>query len=110
MLFRSIRAWRKRESTYIILSVAILTAYLPYAVISRGMFLYHYFPVLPLTLLNLALIFQELREQSEKQVWVSVYMAVVGLSFLLLYPLYSGVLISDGWSKLAVWFASGGIF
>ena len=108
--YSCIRAWRKRESTYIILSVAILTAYLPYAVISRGMFLYHYFPVLPLTLLNLALIFQELREQSEKQVWVRVYMAVVGLSFLLLYPLYSGVLISDGWSKLAVWFASGGIF
>ncbi|HYP24974.1 MAG TPA: phospholipid carrier-dependent glycosyltransferase, partial [Actinomycetota bacterium] len=47
-------AWRERVLAYALLPVAALAQYLPWIVVSRAAFLYHYLPVVPFLAIGLA--------------------------------------------------------
>lgn len=95
---------RKRETAFIL--VFILAMWLPYALIGRIMFMYHYFPVLPFIMLaNVALI-KWITEKFKSHTVYCFYIGVVILFFIYFYPVISGALRTSTFIDTLRWFPS----
>ena len=93
----------EREKQYTFLSIAILAVYLPYILVGRIMFLYHYFPVVPLMILALVGLLKVLEEKIKRFKVIKWYSIVAVLSFIFFYPIYSGIAIPRWYASLMVW-------
>jgi dolichyl-phosphate-mannose-protein mannosyltransferase len=82
-------AIRARSWSLGIVSLAMLTQYLAWIPISRVLFFYHFFTVLPFYLLSLAAILAVLWERRRKA--VLVFLGVAAAVFVIFYPYVSGV-------------------
>jgi Gpi18-like mannosyltransferase/predicted membrane-bound dolichyl-phosphate-mannose-protein mannosyltransferase len=82
-------AIRARSWSLAIVSLAMLTQYLAWIPISRVLFFYHFFTVLPFYLLSLAAILSVLWERHRKA--VLIFLGVAAAAFVLFYPYVSGV-------------------
>lgn len=90
MLFALYQAVRYHKKEALVLVVAILCMYLPYMRISRDMFLYHYFPVVPFMMLSIVFLIQYLEKKTKKCYLTWLYLALVIISFLYFFPVVSG--------------------
>lgn len=93
----------ERDRRYAFLSVGILSVYLPYVLISRIMFLYHYFPVVPLMILTLVGLLQALSEKFKKFHVIRWFSIVTILAFAFFYPIYAGTTIPRWYANLTQW-------
>jgi Gpi18-like mannosyltransferase/predicted membrane-bound dolichyl-phosphate-mannose-protein mannosyltransferase len=82
-------AIRTRSWTLGILSLAMLAQYLAWIPISRVLFFYHFFTVLPFYLLCLAAMLAVLWERRRKA--VLIFIGVAAASFAIFYPYVSGL-------------------
>jgi predicted membrane-bound dolichyl-phosphate-mannose-protein mannosyltransferase len=82
-------AIRTRSWSLGVLSLAMLTQYIAWIPISRVLFFYHFFTVLPFYLLCLAAILAVLWERRRKA--VLVFLGVAAAVFVIFYPYVSGV-------------------
>jgi dolichyl-phosphate-mannose--protein O-mannosyl transferase len=82
-------AIRARSWSLAIVSLAMLTQYVAWIPISRVLFFYHFFTVLPFYLLSLAAILAVLWERRRKA--VLVFLGVAAAVFVIFYPYVSGV-------------------
>lgn len=95
---------KKKESAYLL--TFILCLWLPYALIGRIMFMYHFFPVLPFVMLaNVALI-RWITEKFKDHTVYFFYTGVVILFFCYFYPVISGALRSQSFIDTLRWFSS----
>lgn len=82
--------FRKRAIT--ILLTAIAANYLPWTLVTRCTFQYHYFPTLPFVILCGVLILQHLEERGEVSPDVKWgWLVLAALFFLMLFPACSGI-------------------
>ncbi len=81
-----------------VLSLAWLASYLPYSLVSRGLFLYHYLP--PLMWSTLLAIFLLSRMSSRQGIRPVHVMTLVGTGFLITAPVTFGF---HGWKSFPVW-------
>lgn len=93
----------EREKKYVFLSVGILSVYLPYVLISRIMFLYHYFPVVPLMILTLVGLLEVLDEKLKKYHIIGWFCVIAILVFIFFYPIYAGLTIPRWYASLTQW-------
>ena len=96
----------ERSKQYSFLVAAILAVYVPYMLVPRIMYLYHYFPVVPLMILALVGLIKTLDEASKKPIYLW-YGIIAVLVFAFCYPIYSGFLIPE---KYAEWISLGGMW
>lgn len=93
---------KKKDRTAAILCVSYLAQYLPWVLVSRLTFIYHYFPSVPFVVLMLAYAAAQIRQHmSERRfhILVGLYAAcAVGL-FLLFYPVLSGQTVDASFVK-----------
>jgi predicted membrane-bound dolichyl-phosphate-mannose-protein mannosyltransferase len=82
-------AIRTRSWSLAVVSLAMLTQYVAWIPISRVLFFYHFFTVLPFYLLSLAAILAALWERRRKA--VLVFLGVAAAVFVIFYPYLSGV-------------------
>jgi dolichyl-phosphate-mannose-protein mannosyltransferase len=82
-------AIRTRSWSLAIVSLAMLTQYVAWIPISRVLFFYHFFTVLPFYLLCLAAVLAMLWERRRKA--VLVFLGVAAAAFVIFYPYVSGV-------------------
>jgi predicted membrane-bound dolichyl-phosphate-mannose-protein mannosyltransferase len=82
-------AIRTRSWSLGVLSLAMLTQYLAWIPITRVLFFYHFFTVLPFYLLCLAAILAVLWERRRRA--VLVFLGVAAAAFVIFYPYVSGV-------------------
>ena len=104
IIYHMIKVITDRSKNYIFLSVAILAAYVPYIGISRVMFIYHYFPVIPLMILAIVGTVKEIEESLQQTYWWKVYAVVAVVIFIFFYPIYSGLTIPAWYARLVEWF------
>ena len=87
----------KKEEKALILIICIISLWLPYAFINRIMYLYHFFPVLPIFFMSSIYFYKDLEEIYKiKKVFIA-YILLSLLFFLLYYPVVSGREISDNY-------------
>ena len=104
IIYHFIKCVTDRSKNYIFLSIAILAAYVPYMGISRVMFIYHYFPVVPLMILAIVGTLKDIQENFQQVNGWKLYAVIAVLVFIFFYPIYSGLTIPDWYARIAEWF------
>ena len=93
-------AIRNKDKTAGFLCVGYLAQYLPWTLVSRCTFIYHYFPSVPFLVLMIGFVFAKLRGKVNERIFSFLLIAVALLSFalfLLFYPVLSGAVVDAGY-------------
>lgn len=94
-------------------SVLVLTLWLvqilPWLLVSRCTFLYHYFPGMLFSILALILALESARREGHVHKRLTSALPIAaGICFILFYPLYSGMSVSTGWLEWLKWLPTWG--
>ena len=91
-----------------VIAVGFLSAYLPWVLVSRLTFIYHYFASVPWIIIATAQMLRVLERRNKKAAYgvaIALGIAAVAL-FVLFYPLASGAQVPRAWCDAAAWFDS----
>jgi len=95
---------REKENGYIILF--ILCSWLPYMLIGRVMFMYHFFPTLPFLMLAIVSSMKFITEKMKNNNIYVFYIAVMILFFTYFYPAVSGTPVANNYLDTLLWFST----
>jgi dolichyl-phosphate-mannose--protein O-mannosyl transferase len=91
-----------KEAKFIFL--AFLAQFLPWTVIGRSTFIYHYFASVPFIILSITYSIRSLEERYKmKKFIVFIYLAVVILLFVMFYPVLTGTVIPSWYGQWLKW-------
>ena len=83
------------------IAVAALSQFLPYILISREMFIYHYFATVPFLILLMTVMAKYMIERTKTgKRWVFVYLGVCLVLFVMFYPVTTGTVVSKTYSDI----------
>ena len=100
-------AVKKRDINMLIVFVAIICQYLPWIVIDRLTFIYHFFSVIPFIILVIVYVIRHIIERNPNARYaIYSYLSIVALLFVIFYPVLSGMVISEEYVKHLKWFKS----
>ena len=88
-IYFSIRR-KDRRGTFLI--IAFLAQYLPWVLVSRCTFIYHYFPSVPFVILMIVFCIYHLKKKYPKLLpWIILFLALTVILFFMFYPVLSGM-------------------
>ncbi|UJF34508.1 glycosyltransferase family 39 protein [Paenibacillus hexagrammi] len=99
-------AAKRLDKKLVVLLIAYGSQYLPWMLVPRLTFIYHYFAMVPFMVLLLTYYIKGYLEESEsphKRKWVSGYLVGVFILFALFYPILSGMVIPSAYSYYLRW-------
>ncbi len=96
-IYLLVKLFRKKDRISFFIVIAITFIYLPFIFISRVMFLYHYFSILPFVMLAVCYLFKDLTEKIKKNFPLYIYLFLVILFFVIYYPAISGMYMPKGY-------------
>jgi dolichyl-phosphate-mannose--protein O-mannosyl transferase len=108
-IFKAATELKKRQMPVLEISAAFLAAvyfaqWLPYAFISRGLFIYHYYVSVPIICLASAYFISKYwKYKWMKLATLALFITVIAL-FVLFYPVISGTPVSTTTSESLRWF------
>ena len=89
----------KRNPVLPILFVGVTANYLPWVLVTRCVFLYHFFATVPFILLSTVYLFFLLEQENRRIHWVKwAWLALAVVYFILLYPAISGLPTGYGYA------------
>jgi dolichyl-phosphate-mannose--protein O-mannosyl transferase len=92
VLWLSYRWWKARHPGLVVLLIGFFGQWLPWGLVPRAAFMYHFLPAVPFGALAVAAGLVELwRHGISRQVLAAAYVLAVALSFVYFYPLYAAV-------------------
>ncbi len=101
LFYTAYLAIRKKQKTALFLCIAFLAQYLPWTLVSRCTFIYHYFPSVPFITLSIGYCFMQLKEgdwfSKHKRSFYGLllgYALAAFILFLMFYPVISGSPVS----------------
>ena len=98
----------KKDKRLALLIIGYLSQYLPWMLVPRIVFIYHYFASVPFVIMIIVFLFQHLEKASPK--FKKITYAYIGLTlvlFCMFYPVISGVSVSRDYVMHALrWFDS----
>ncbi|MGI6707065.1 MAG: glycosyltransferase family 39 protein [Clostridia bacterium] len=108
VMYAAKMAWKRRERAMGMVFIALAFQYLPWAFISRPLFIYHFFSCVPFVIFCIVYVFIHGRKRYP---WFRtlrrLYMAGVLLLFIMFYPVLSGMVIPEVYSETFLrWFKS----
>jgi dolichyl-phosphate-mannose-protein mannosyltransferase len=107
VLWLSHRWWKARHPGLVILLIGFFGQWLPWGLVPRAAFMYHFLPAVPLGALAVATGLVELwRGSTPRQVLAVAYVLVVALSFVYFYPLYAAVPMDKPALESRMWLKS----
>lgn len=89
--------FRKKDRIALFLCIAYLAQYLPWTLVDRCTFIYHYFPSVPFVVLMImyaAVTLKEMLPEKKYYMAMGLYAAAVVALFVLFYPVLSGHTVS----------------
>jgi hypothetical protein len=93
------RAWKK-DRAFIVVFVGILAGLLPWALVTRCVFLYHYFSTIPFMMLLTLLLFFHVERKYPRTGWLKwAWLIAAVIVFLLMLPAVSGFLVPNVYAK-----------
>ena len=88
---------KEKDRTAAILCISYLAQYLPWCLISRLTFIYHYFPSVPFVVLMIVYAAKQLKKRTSEntfRMWIILYAAAAVGLFIIFYPVLSGQTVS----------------
>lgn len=90
--------------------IGMAASYLPWVLVTRCTFQYHFFPVVPFVILAAVILLQHMEESGElspnvKKIWL----VAAGVFFALLFPVVSGIPVSEGYARFVEYVLPGGL-
>lgn len=94
------------DPRYALLILCFLAQYLPWMLVPRGTYIYHYFPSVPFIILCTMLCLDWIAEKHDKAARVAFLclMAAALILFILFFPYASGITASEKWLDAMKWF------
>jgi len=106
-LFTAVKAALKKNKAMIVVVVAIISQYIPWMMISRSAFIYHFFPMVPFMILAVVYVIKVLvDEKGMARKYVYGYLGLVFLLFVLFYPVVSGLIVPERYISFLRWLPS----
>ncbi len=95
------------DLTLAVLAVGFLAQYLPWVLVPRSMYIYHYFASVPFIILATAWMLNLLPENRPRLRYgaMGLYLAGAAAFFVMFFPYASGWLTSTGWLDAMKWFS-----
>ena len=104
---RAVRGYGKRDPRLWWLLIGFCANYLPWVLVPRVTFVYHYFASVPFIVLCTVLFFEDLYDKKRwARTAMFVFMGVVLALFLLFYPVLTGVPMTELHASLLNWLPS----
>ena len=89
----------KKDPVLSILFVGVTANYLPWVLVSRCVFLYHFFATVPFILLSTVYLFFLLEQEDRRTYWIKwAWLGLAVVYFILLYPAISGLPTDYGYA------------
>ena len=90
---------RDRDIACGFILIAFLSQYLPWVLVPRGTYIYHYFASVPFIILATVALLKWLCDRFKKKgaVIMWLFVAVCAVCFIILYPYASGITVPEGW-------------
>ena len=108
LLFVIVRmCWlRRAPKLYVMVVIAFASQYLPWVIVPRSTFIYHYFASVPFIIIASVLLLDYIRDKSENafKVTSGVLLGAALILFIMFYPLESGLPTSREYAKYLRWF------
>ncbi|MCL2288110.1 MAG: phospholipid carrier-dependent glycosyltransferase [Candidatus Bathyarchaeota archaeon] len=109
VLFKIVTGFRLRQMpkldvSAVFLVVVFFAQWLPYAFVSRGLFIYHYYSNVPIICLGSAYFISKYWKYNWMKIASIVYFIAVIALFVLFYPVISGVPVLTATSESLRWF------
>ncbi len=90
--------WKEHDRTALFLVVSYFAQYVPWMLVTRIIFIYHYFPCVPFVVLMIGYAMVRFVGEKKKRVyWVVGYLACAVALFVLFYPVLSGYPTSEAY-------------
>ena len=101
----SLYAWDD-DPRYAVLLICFMAQYLPWVLVPRGTYIYHYFPSVPFIILCTEMCIEKLSERHEKAARLLLYGLILAAAalFIAFFPYASGVTVSTKWLEAMRWF------
>lgn len=108
MLATTVISIRRKDKMAMMLVIAYFSQYVPWMLVPRETFLYHYFAMVPFMIVSIMYIFKVVEE---KYNWSSkvryTYIAAAAVLFVMFYPALSGMPASENYIiNVLRWFPS----
>ena len=103
MIYVLLKGIRKLDSNSWFIIIAILIALIPYLSISRIMFMYHYFPVLPFMMLSIVMLIKDIEDKIKFKKIYLIYILIIVAMFIYFYPVASGMTVSEEYIESTKW-------
>ena len=85
------RGVKNGEKPFLYLSILYIFQLIPYSLISRNLFLYHYYLNVPIIILAISgMIYDSWKNSTEKK-FIIIYLSIVAAIFFIFYPVISGL-------------------
>jgi len=100
------------DTRYLFILIGFLAQYLPWVLVPRGTYIYHYFASLPFLMLSICLCFDGFRKQEHikaAKACAILFVLTAAVFFILLFPYASGMNVSPEWlnigrNLLRIWY------
>ncbi len=87
-----------------ILAISFMAQYLPWVLVPRSMFIYHYFASLPFIILATMLMAKYIKSEKLKDALMIALLAIALVLFIMFYPYASGLTVSSDYMQFLHWF------
>ncbi|MCK5129524.1 MAG: phospholipid carrier-dependent glycosyltransferase [Clostridiales bacterium] len=106
MIYLFIDTYLKKKPSKVAIFVIIgfLSQYLPWVLVTRSMFIYHYFAAVPFFIIAIVMAIKKLYEKKKiNMVAILIYLGIVLALFIFFYPVLSGAPISSAYGRMLKW-------
>jgi dolichyl-phosphate-mannose-protein mannosyltransferase len=101
------RWWRENRPALVVLLIGFFGQWLPWALVPRVAFMYHFLPAVPFGALAVAIVvFQLWQGESWKRILGGSYIAAVALAFVFFHPIYAAIPLTQPALERRLWFES----
>ena len=101
-IVKTIRKKGDKELTFIL--TGFLSMYLPWVLVPRIAFIYHFFPCVIFVVLGIVYFMKELTSKSDKAKWcIYAYLTAVFVLFVLFYPVLTGIAVPASYVEWLKW-------
>lgn len=101
-------ALKKKDRRMLPVFIAILALYLPWMLVERCTFIYHYFPILPFVMLCIAYVVVYVKNNvPHGKLAIGIYFGIVALLFVMFFPMLTGIRVNASYiNNFLRWFPS----
>lgn len=85
------------------LVIGFMSQYLPWVLVPRSMYMYHYFASVPFIILATAWVLSLIKNRKRLRILMAIYLVMALGFFILYYPYASGMLTSTQWLDAGKW-------